>query len=191
MYFQLKQAFNNLVPIPEDDWKMLLPHLSLKQYKRRALFTSPGQIETKIGFINKGSFRWYLINDKGKEINYHFYFDGGFVSAFDSYVNQMPSGLYLEAMKDSEVILLPDRMKLMSIFDKSHYFERILRLSTGIAYKEAAQRTQDLLSLNHEQRYMNLIKSFPGIFQRIPLHYIASYLNMTPETLSRIRKRVK
>ena len=74
MYARLKQALNNLVPISEDDWKMLLPHLSLKQYKRRDLFTSPGQIETKIGFINKGAFRWYLINDKGKEINYHFLF---------------------------------------------------------------------------------------------------------------------
>jgi len=191
MYSLLKQAFNNLNPIAGDDWEKLLPDLSLVSFKKRSLFISPGQIETRIWFINKGAFRWYFINDKGKEINYHFYFDNGFVTAYDSYMNQKPSELFIEAMEDSEVVILPSRIKLMKLFNQSKYFERIFRLATTIAYEEAAKRTQELLFLNYEQRYLKLIKSFPGIFQRVPLHHIATYLNMTPETLSRIRKRAK
>jgi CRP-like cAMP-binding protein len=189
-YLNLKNAFNSISSITEDDWLMIEPQLKVKEYKRNDYYLSAGEIEHQIGFITKGSFKWYYINTKGEEVNFHFFFDNDFVVEFRSFIMQKPSQMFIQAMEDTEVILLPKRDKVLELYAKSHNWEQFGRIIAETVYAQSALRVQDFLFRSAEDRYRNLLKQHPDIFQRVSLSNISSYLGIQGPSLSRIRKRI-
>ena len=190
MYQKLKTAINLISPIDEEDWSMLEPQLHIREYKRNDYYLSADEIENQIGFINVGSFKWYYINSKGEEVNFHFFFDNEFVVEFNSFLSQKPSQMFIQAMEDSQVVLLPKRDKILETYAKSHNWERFGRIISETQFKNASQRVQDFLFRSAEERYLNLLKEHPDIFQRVSLSNISSYLGIQGPSLSRIRKRI-
>lgn len=190
MYSILKQAFNNISPISEDDWLMIEPLLQTKEFSKNDYFLSAGEIEQQIGFIVSGCFKWFYINPKGDEVNFHFFFENNFVVEFQSFLTLKPSLMYIQALEDSTVILLPKREIILEHYSKSHTWERFGRIIAENVYIESALRIQDFLFNSAEERYRNLLKLHPNIFQRVSLANISSYLGVQPPSLSRIRKRI-
>jgi CRP-like cAMP-binding protein len=190
MYTQLKNSFNSISQISEDDWLLLEPFLKVKVYKKNDFYLRFGETEQQIGFITKGSFRWFYISQKGDEVNFHFFFDNNFVVEYNSLISQKPSQMNIQAMEDSEVIFLPKREKILEFYVKSHYWERIGRIISEAVYVQSANRVQDFLFRNAEERYLNLLNQHPDIFQRVSLNNISSYLGIKAPSLSRIRKRI-
>jgi CRP/FNR family transcriptional regulator, anaerobic regulatory protein len=190
MFNKLKNAINSISPISEEDWLMLEPQLNLREYKKNDYYLSAGETENQISFIYEGSFKWYYINSKGEEMNFHFFFDNNFVVEFNSFILQKQSQMFIQAMEDSQVILLPKREKILELYASSHNWERFGRIISETHYTNSSQRVQDFLFRSAEERYLNLIKGHPYIFQRVSLSNISSYLGMQGPSLSRIRRRI-
>jgi CRP-like cAMP-binding protein len=86
-YEKLKQSFNAVSTITEEDWQILEPQLHTHTFLKEENYLHPGQTEQRIGFITNGSFRWYFINEKGEEVNFHFFLDNNFVVEFESIIS--------------------------------------------------------------------------------------------------------
>jgi len=190
MFSKLKSISNSISPITEDDWLMVEPNLKIKKYKKNEFYLSAGETEEQISFIIKGSFRWYYMNKKGEEVNFHFFLENNFVVEFNSFISQKPSQMFIEAMEDSEVIRLPKREKILECYSKSHNWERFGRIISETVFVETSTRVKDFLFRNAEERYVNLLKQHPDIFKKVSLSNISSYLGIKGPSLSRIRKRI-
>lgn len=190
MFEAIHAAFNAISPLTDADWAMIEPHLRRKTYGKGDYYLRLGETEQQIGFVESGSFRWYFINDKGEEVNFHFFFEQGFVVGYDSYVAQTPSRMAIQAMEPSSVVLLPKRQGILDLYNASHHWERFGRIVGELVYAESNRRVQDFLFHTAEERYLKLLNEQPDIFQRISLAHIASYLGIQAPSLSRIRKRL-
>jgi CRP-like cAMP-binding protein len=184
-----QQAVKRIAPVITDaDCEMFLPYLKVKQYTKGEFFVAEGQISNEIGFINNGSFRLYYLLD-GKEVNANFFFEKEFVVEYQSFLLQHSSRYYIQALEDSEVITFT-AAALHNAYDVSHSWERFGRIIAEKLFIDATQRGEEFLFLTGEQRYKNLLKKHPKVFERVPLYHIASFLGVERESLSRLRRKI-
>lgn len=174
--------------LTEEDCSLFEPFLKTKQLHVKEHSLLEGKVCTEIGFINKGCFRTYYLAD-GKEINTRFVFENDFVVDYDSFLEVKPSRYFIEALENSEIVTF-NLQALLNAYDQSRNWERFGRIMAEQSYKLTTSRVESFLFLNGEQRYLDLLKKEPQIFDRIPLYHIASYLGMERESLSRLRKKI-
>jgi CRP-like cAMP-binding protein len=124
-----------------------------------------------------------------EEKNMLFYTDHQIVSAFKSFIDQTPCNYYTESMVDSTILYIHVD-HLQELYKQSHQWERFGRYVAEIAFNLVMSHTEDFLFKTPEQRYMELLKRHPNIFNTVPLYHIASYLGIRGPSLSRIRKRM-
>lgn len=177
-----------MVRLEDAAWNDMHQRLVPRTYKKKELFIKEGKICREIAFIGKGSFRYYKIID-GIEVSTFFSFEHNWVSAYTSFLRKSPSFVSIEAMEDTEVLVLGyDDMQYLY----QHYitFERFGRLMAEYLIGCLEERMHSLLLKTPEERYLKTLTDNSIYFERVPLHYVASYLGIAPESLSRIRKRV-
>lgn len=174
--------------LTEEDCSLFESYLKTKQLHAKEHFLTEGKTCQEIGFVNHGSFRTYYLSDD-KEINTRFVFENDFVVDYDSFLEAKPSKYFIEALEDSEIVTF-DLRALLNAYHQSHNWERFGRLMAEQSYKLTTKRVESFLFLDGEQRYLDLLKNEPQIFDRIPLYHIASYLGMERESLSRLRKKI-
>lgn len=109
------------------------------------------------------------------------------VTSFQSFLTDEPSKEYIEALEASEIILI-SKIDLQNIFDASHSFERLGRKLAEFNYLLALKRIESLQTDSATDRYNSFLEVYPGLINQIPHHYVASWLGITPESLSRVRK---
>jgi CRP-like cAMP-binding protein len=148
-----------------------------------------GEICRAKAYVNKGCFRRYVINEQGKESIVNFATEDWWIGDLESFLFQKPTIYYVQALEDSELLTLPldEFARVREAFPKYGQFhdEKIQRNHFATLKRMSISKTG-----SPEDRYLLLFKEQPGLFQRIPLHYIASYLGIEPESLSRIRRRL-
>lgn len=115
--------------------------------------------------------------------------NGDFFGDYESYLTGRRSRFIIEAMMDTEVLLY-DKQDLNRLIDSDMFWLRFSRTIPDVCFLEAKRRVEDLLFYGPEERYFRLLNKMPEIVQKIPLKYISSYLGITPQSLSRIRKRI-
>lgn len=177
-----------MVKLDEAAWLDMQQRLTTRSYKKKQLFIAEGKVCREIAFICKGSFRYYKVID-GVEISTFFSFEHNWVSAYTSFLNKTPSFVSIEAMEDCELLVLAwDDLQYLY----NHYiaFERFGRLIAEYLVTCLDERMHSLLLKTPEERYLKTLHDNSIYFERVPQHYIASYLGIAPESLSRIRKRV-
>ena len=174
--------------LTERDCSLFEPFLKTRNYNAKDYFLTEGKVCQEIGFVNKGCFRTYYLAD-GKEINTHFTFDCEFVTDYDSFLQSKPSRYCIQALEDAQLVTF-NLSALQSAYNQSQNWERFGRMMAEQSYKMTTQRVESFLFMDGEQRYLDLIKNQPQIFERIPLYHIASYLGLERESLSRLRKKV-
>ncbi|MCW3122757.1 MAG: putative transcriptional regulator, Crp/Fnr family [Flavipsychrobacter sp.] len=186
---QLRNAISHFVKMDDADWALLLPYLEERQLSKQELFAKEGKVSLDIGFLLNGNMRHYYTRD-GEEKTKYFYFEGHFVSSYISCIRQQPSELTIEAMTDCTLLVF--RYKdLLKLYDLSHKWERFGRLVAEYLAIGLEERMTGLLMLSPEERYIQLLESNKQkIIERIPQHYVSSYLGITPVSLSRIRNRM-
>jgi CRP-like cAMP-binding protein len=164
---------------------------TLLQYKavpKRTLILKEGELCEAIHYIHKGAFRAFFRDAEGHESDVMFGIDDWWITDLLSFVTREPAMLHIEAMEEGELFALK-RESLDQLFETVPKFERFFRIIFQNSYIREQLRTVQNLSMNAAQRYEYFTKKYPLQVQRIPQKYIASYLGMTPEFLSVIRKK--
>jgi CRP-like cAMP-binding protein len=160
------------------------------EYKKGDTFNEYRTVCKYLGFITHGVFRSYIIDEEtGDEKNVFLYSGNQFVVPFTSFIKQEPCNYCTEAIVDASVLRI-NVFDLLSLYKKSHAWEHFGRLLAQAAFSVAVERTESLLFRTPEERYLDLLKQHPEIFDKVPLYHISSYLGIQGPSLSRIRKRI-
>lgn len=179
-------AVNNFVHPTIDEWNDFYSRFTLTEIKKNKKLLSQGQVSHKIAFISKGCFRMYhYVN--GEERCKDFQTEGQFTGSLYSFVSHKPALFNVAAVETSEILEI-NREQLNFLFDKYKVWERFGRLYMEQIFLYKEQREAALLNELAVYRYSSFLRDHPQWAQRIPLKYIASYLGIKPESLSRIRK---
>jgi CRP-like cAMP-binding protein len=186
----LEQAICGLTGMNKETFALSLPYWELRQYKKGEYYNEYKNVCKHLGFILDGVFRTYYVNEEsGEEKNILFYTANQVVVSYKSFITQTPCNYYTESMVESTVLYIHIN-HLNSLYEKSHQWERFGRLVAQIAFNIIMEHTEDFLFKSPEQRYMDLMKQHPDIFNSVPLYHISSYLGIQGPSLSRIRKRI-
>lgn len=182
----LKAFLEERVALGADAWTEVSQIVRYKELKRKELFLREGEICRHIGFINSGYMRLFYLKD-GEEITKDFNFEHSFCGSYASFSMQQPSRFHIVAMEPVQLSLM-GREDLYRLFEKYPAMQKMGRLSMEYMFIRKELREASFLLDGAEQRYRDLLQQYPGIEQRVPLKYLASYLGLTAETVSRIRR---
>jgi len=184
----IKQSFNRLVVLSEEEWLVVLSHMQFKTYLKGEMLLRHDEVCKSISYLLKGSVIYYQQNEKGDEITTDFAFEGEWVTDNRSRISQTPSHQYIRAWEDTLTATI-QQDELEILFREVPSIERAGRLLIEQAYVKIVQLSIDLQILSAEERYQKLIAESPQAFQRLPLYHIANYLGIAPKSLSRIRNK--
>lgn len=187
---QLRHAMSQTVRIADDEWVAFEPLIRLKKFKKRENYVGEGQICREVGFILRGSFRQFYVVD-GEEKTSFFMFENSFVSDYEGFLKQTKSELTIEAMEDAEVLTF-DYDTIQRFYRIYPTFETFGRLIGEYLFMCLQERLKSFMLNSPEERYRRFLKNPESsvILARVPQHYIAAYLGITPVSLSRIRSRL-
>lgn len=186
----LKFALNQFADLTAEDVELSITFWQQKVYKKGEFYNQHKSVCKYLGFITTGVFRSYIIENKtSEEKNVFLYSQNQFVVTFKSFINQIPCDYHTQAMTDASVIYI-NITDLLSLYKQSHKWETFGRLLAQEAFNVSIRRTESFIFQTPEERYLDLIKYHPDIFNNIPLYHISSYLGIQGPSLSRIRKRI-
>ena len=179
-----------IIKIDDKDWMIFESKLIERTFDKKKKNLKIGETENYISFIEKGIVRLLIPNeDEEKEITFGFSFENEFISAYDSFLTQTSSLYELETLTDT-VMWSISYSDLQEVYRTTKIGNLIGRYSSERLYLIKSKREQSLLNDSAEQRYLNLFEERPNLIKIVPLKYIASYIGVTPQALSRIRKRI-
>ncbi len=181
--------FENHLPLNEEEKSIIEKVFKERSIKRRQFILQENDVCKHNTFIVEGCFRMYLVDKKGKEHNLLFAVENWWIGDIGSFHSNEPSKLYVEALENSVILQIKkeDQLKLFVDYPK---FNRIFRVLAENAVVSLQNRILQNISLTAEERYQDFQKRYPHFFNRISNVQIASYLGVTPEFLSTIRKRI-
>jgi len=180
----LMSQFTSLQP---EDFQIMMQKCSSLKLKKNELWEKEGAIGKHMGFVNKGILRQYYLKD-GKEFTQTFYAEGEFVGNYISYMTKTPSNTTIQALEDCELLIMTYD-DLQKLYDEIPRMDRFGRLYAEKLIVELYTKSSAFLKDSPEERYAQLLKDKPDIHARVKQYYIAQYLGIQPESLSRIRKR--
>jgi CRP-like cAMP-binding protein len=188
MFERLKTYCQQVVPLTENELALIDAHFESKQIKKKELLLRNGVVCDFIAFISGGSVRHFHVKD-GVEKTCDISFENAWVTDFQSFTNGTPCIMNLQAMEDTRVFSI-QRDKLYQLYKICPAYETFGRIMAEQVAQRATEIAMSLSSEKPEERFLNLIKKQPDFFQRIPQKYIANFLGVGPESLSRIRNRI-
>jgi len=188
MFDQILQSISKFIALDTNEQNYFVSKLEFRKFRKKEILVQEGDSCNHVFFINKGCIRYYYTVD-GKENTAQFFFENGWYTDFDSFLSGKPTRLNIQALERTEILMLSAK-NMHEIYDEIPKFERLGRQMAENAFLGIRQRNEMLENLTAEERYLALMKERPKVFERIPQHYIASYLGIQPESLSRIRKRI-
>lgn len=184
---ELFDFISQYMPLLEEEKKVIIGLDIFRTYKKGTILLKEGQLSNEGYFVIKGCIRCYYVID-GEEKTTAFYTESKSLTPL-CVVNKKPSEYYVSCVEDSILTVANPEMEKI-IFEKFPRFETLCRiLSEELLVKNQAS-FDDFKTSSPEQRYLNLLKTRPDLLQRVPQYQMASYLGITPQSLSRIRSRL-
>ena len=188
MYQELLNHIGRYVQLEPREEQMLCEKLELKKLKKKELLLEPGKMCQGNYFVLKGCVRQFFINNKLSEQTIHFGIETWWIADQDSLLNNLPSTCYIQAIEETEMLLLNEKNRLI-LFKEIPALESYFRIMMQKAFVAAQRRIGFIFNQNEETRYRNFISLFPEFVQRVPQYMLASYLGFTPQFLSRMRAK--
>ena len=181
--------FNTFIPLTQEEETFLKNVFQERKVKKRQFLLSQGDVCTKNSFVVEGCFRMYTLDEKGKEHNPQFATENWWIGDIGSFHSEQPSNLYIEALEHAIILQIKkeDQLKLFVEYPK---FNQIFRVFTENALVSSQERILQNISSTAEERYRYFANKHPELLQRISNVQIASYIGVTPEFLSKIRKDI-
>lgn len=189
MYEVYFAELSKRVSLTDQERDFIQSHLSLKKIRRRQYLLQDEELCRYICFVEKGMLRSYTVDSQGNEHIMQFAPEGWFISDLYSFLTDEPSSYNIDALEESELVLI-SRSAHQQLLEKSPKYLTFSHMLITNAYIAMQKRLNAINDQTSEERYTRFIQKFPEITNRVPQHMIASYLGLTPETLSRVRKRI-
>lgn len=189
MYHQVIQFITNDAELTQDEIDHFISLLRFQKIKKNQFLLQRGEIARFDTFVNSGCLKSSFIDEKGVEHIVQFAIENEWIADYDSLVNQTPARLETLALEDSELLQL-DYASLEKLFDTHPKFEHIYRKINQRSFVSLYQCLISFMSSSAEERYLEFVRQHPKFVNRIPQYQIASYLGITPEYLSKIRRNL-
>ena len=189
MYEIFFESLKSKAGFHDEDLALVRIHLTPKKLRRKQYLLQEGDVCKNIAFVEKGALRTYTVDDLGTEHILQFALEGWTISDLYSFLTGEASTYNIDALEAAELVLVSKAAheEMLQTIPK---YETYVRLQVTGAYIALQRRITSVLSLTTEERYKNFTATYPNIVQRVPQHMIASFMGLTPETLSRVRKRM-
>lgn len=189
MYSLLSESISSIIKLADEDQNTIRQLAKPFYVKKGTVLINEGEISSSAFFINSGYLRYYKINSAGEEITIHLFSSGDFAASFNSFVCNTKSKEILHTLSDAELLIITksDLDELYLSGTKWQIFGRKL-MEKFLLEKE--NRIIDQISLTAKERYIKLLQTKPALIQNVPIQYLASFIGIKPESLSRIRKQI-
>lgn len=172
----------------ESNLTEFLKHIKIRKFDANEIILFEGQIENYLSFIDEGIVRYYAVTNS-KEITFDFAFENSFYCAYDSFYNRKNTSIYIQAITNCQLYSISFK-NLTSLYSKCETSRKLGQMATEFLLSKKVKRELDLLIKTPQERYEALFTEQSKLIRLIPQKYIASYIGVVPETLSRIRKRI-
>ncbi|HEX6430508.1 MAG TPA: Crp/Fnr family transcriptional regulator [Niastella sp.] len=181
--------FNEKIPLSPEEETFIKQFLTPKKLRKKQYFLQEGDTGKGICFVEKGALRAYVLDEAGNEHITAFAFEGWTIGDLYSFMHTEPATLNIDALEDCELMVI-SKQAHDELLQKMPKYETYIRLLVTDAYITLQRRTTILISLPLEEQYKAFSQMYPTLFQRVPQHMIASFMGLSPETLSRVRSRI-
>ena len=188
MSLALRKKLEEILKIPDKDWIIFEAILKPLEFKKNEYLLQQGQVCKGIYFVQEGAVRTFYVKE-GSEINVSFNFENDFLREIESLANNQPSLKYIQAIESSKLFFIEKR-KLIDLYNDSAFFQELGRKILEQLTITEQKYASFLASNSPKERYLYILKHHPALVRRVPLQYLASYLGISRESLSRIRKRI-
>ena len=184
----MKEIIQSKIKLPEDVYQIFLASARKKEAPKNRMLFQPDNVSRKCLFITDGILRGYKIID-GKDHTHHFFTPNWFATDYQSFLSDSPGSLYIESLTEIKYFEF-DREVLYNLYETYHELEKLGRIIAENAYLVTVKKFSEIQTLDLKARYKNLVKNDPQLFQNVPQKYIASYLGVSEQSLSRIKKEL-
>lgn len=181
--------FRDTFAMDEKEYEMLLSFFELKKIQKKEFYLKPGKVCRHKAYVNKGCLRNYVIDEQGHERVLFFPIEDWWVADIDSYYSGEAATNFIQAIEDCELLEI-SKENFLLLENKIPKLRQWYSVKMTRRAMTINRRMEELKTMSPKERYLDLLKTRPDIFQRIPLQYIASYLNIEPQSLSRLRKQI-
>jgi len=188
MYPNLIKHIRKIVELDEASVDVLMKYVKPLTLKKKDFLLNEGQICRSIYFVEKGCLRMFFINDKSSEQITQFALDNWWISDFLSFIESKPSEYFIQTVEKSEILSI-DENDFEALLKELPQMERYFRTIMQRAWAASQLRIKYMYELSKEEYYNHFCTSFPEFVQRVPQYMIASYLGLTPEYVSELRKK--
>ena len=189
MYEVFFSKLRETITLAEEEEAIIRTYLMPKKLRKKQYILQEGDNCRYSIFVEKGLLRSYSVNEKGNEQIVQFALEGWWIADLYSLITGEPSRYNIDALEDSELVLI-SREGVEELPKRIPKFLEFSFLQMRSAYIALEKRLSQMVHLSTEERYTTLLQTYPDIVQRVPQHMIASYLGLTPETLSRAKKQM-
>jgi CRP-like cAMP-binding protein len=176
--------------IPREELRKLFRRKKTIYLKKDEYFLRAGEIPGRLGFNISGLLRLFYIDDSGKEINKHFCLERTVATAYKPFIRREESEIYIQALEDTKLLVI-DYKTYNELLNSHTCWETIARKMAELIFILLQKRESELLLTDAQERYRQFLLDYPTLVNRISQYHIASYLGITPESLSRIRTNLK
>lgn len=186
---KIQDSIEHILSLNEQELLTFCNAFESRRLNKNEFFLKEGQICNFVGLVNSGVLIYFKNVDNGDEITTDFAFEGDWVTNNESRLKNTPSTINIRAIEDCEIFVIKQQ-DLDELYIHVPKIERLGRILTEHAYLKIVEQTIELQVLPAKERYENLLKKHPEIFQKVQLYHIANYLGIAPKSLSRIRKEL-
>ena len=186
---RLKQNITSHISLSDNEMEAFCNLFQQQSIKKKTFLLREGEVCKFEAFVTKGIFRVYHIDKNGAEQILYFAIENWWITDIDSFTNKKPSQLFIEALEDSEVLLITKKDKEFA-YENLPKIEKLFRIMTQKTHVALQRRMIDNLSKTADQRYLDFIEKYPQLYQRLSNLQIAAYLGISHEFLSKIRNKI-
>lgn len=185
----LISTIEKMMQVPNWEWDMFESILETKELEKRDYLLREGQVCQQVYFLCDGILRAFQTSEDGREINTAFYFKNEFLREIESMTKNIPTSKNIQAIKACTVICI-DKSKLTDLYAQSDFYQQVGRAILESLTIAEQRYSSFLTTYSPKERYLYLLKERPELIEQVPLQYLASYIGISRESLSRIRKRI-
>jgi CRP-like cAMP-binding protein len=189
MYEVFFRIFNEKVSLTMEEEEVVKQYLTPKKLRKKQYLLQEGDICKHLCFVEKGALRAYVLDETGDEHITAFALEGWTTGDLSSFIKKEPATLNIDALEDCELVLV-SKQAHDELLQKLPKYETYIRNLVTDAYIALQKRTTSMISLPLEERYKAFTQMYPSLVQRVPQHMIASFMGLSPETLSRVKSRL-